>query len=199
VTFGDAAGKNIPFSSASSSGPASLEFAEDTDNGSNKVTVVAPAALAADRVATLPDKTGTIAMISDVPAAASASEQEAATDAEKYVTPATQHRHPSAAKAWLHSKLSAGAPQVSAAYNVTSITDDGAGLYRINLTTAFSSTAWAALLSCQGNGATDGLSAIRNGAATYYTASVLGVVCFTGTSSAAADPESFTFAGYGDQ
>lgn len=62
ATLGSAAGKNIPFAEASSSGPASLEFAEDTDNGSSKVTVAAPVALAADRTATLPDASGTLVL-----------------------------------------------------------------------------------------------------------------------------------------
>jgi hypothetical protein len=47
---------------ASASGPASLDFAEDTDNGSHKATIKAPAALAADRTLTLPDVDGTLAV-----------------------------------------------------------------------------------------------------------------------------------------
>lgn len=64
VALGDAAGKNIPWTGATSSGAASLLFAEDTDNGSHKVTLQAPAALAADRTVTLPDTTGTLALLS---------------------------------------------------------------------------------------------------------------------------------------
>lgn len=51
------------FSAAAASGPASLAFAEDTDNGSNKVTVIAPASLASDFTFTLPAFTGTPALI----------------------------------------------------------------------------------------------------------------------------------------
>lgn len=47
---------------ASSSGPASLALAEDTDNGANKITIVAPASLSADYTQTLPAATGTIAL-----------------------------------------------------------------------------------------------------------------------------------------
>lgn len=65
-TLGDAAGKNIPFTAASTSGPASLEFAEDADNGSNKVTVQSPSTLATDVLVTLPNKAGTLALESDV-------------------------------------------------------------------------------------------------------------------------------------
>lgn len=53
------------FTPASTAGPAALAFAEDTDNGANKVTLQASAALAADRTQTLPDKSGTVAMTSD--------------------------------------------------------------------------------------------------------------------------------------
>jgi hypothetical protein len=49
---------------ASAAGPASLDFAEDTDNGSNKGTLTAPAALAADRTWTMPDASGTVALAS---------------------------------------------------------------------------------------------------------------------------------------
>lgn len=56
----------LPATPASSSGPASLEFAEDTDNGSNKVTLIASASLAADVTVTLPGSTGTLALQSPV-------------------------------------------------------------------------------------------------------------------------------------
>lgn len=45
---------------ASSSGPTTLVFKEDTDNGTNKVTITAPAALASDFTMTLPAWSGTV-------------------------------------------------------------------------------------------------------------------------------------------
>lgn len=54
------------FVAASASGPATLALAEDTDNGTNKVTVTAPSSLAADYTATLPSATGTLAVTSEV-------------------------------------------------------------------------------------------------------------------------------------
>lgn len=48
------------FTPASASGPASLAFAEDTDNGANKITVIAPASLAADYTLTWPAATDTL-------------------------------------------------------------------------------------------------------------------------------------------
>lgn len=47
------------FTSASASGGASLALAEDTDNGTNKVTIQAPATLAGDYTLTLPVDDGT--------------------------------------------------------------------------------------------------------------------------------------------
>lgn len=48
------------FSSASASGAASLAFHEDTDNGTNKITVVGVASVTADKTLTLPDATDTL-------------------------------------------------------------------------------------------------------------------------------------------
>lgn len=45
---------------ASASGPTSFAFSEDTDNGTNKITIIAPAAVASDKVLTLPDATDTL-------------------------------------------------------------------------------------------------------------------------------------------
>lgn len=45
---------------ASASGPATLQFAEDTDNGTNKITVSAPASLGSDFTVTLPAATLTL-------------------------------------------------------------------------------------------------------------------------------------------
>ena len=55
------------WTTASASGAASLQFHEDTDNGTNKATVVGPALLGADITLTLPSSTGTIALTSDIP------------------------------------------------------------------------------------------------------------------------------------
>lgn len=56
------------FTSASASGPASLALHEDTDNGTNKITITGQSALAGDQVITLPDATGTVALTSDLSA-----------------------------------------------------------------------------------------------------------------------------------
>lgn len=48
------------------SSPAFIKLAEDTDNGTNKVTVIAPASIASDYTVTLPNSAGTLALTSDV-------------------------------------------------------------------------------------------------------------------------------------
>lgn len=48
------------WTAASASGPASLDFHEDTDNGTNKVTLIAPASVASDKTLTMPDATDTL-------------------------------------------------------------------------------------------------------------------------------------------
>ena len=48
------------FTKASACGAASLKFAEDTDNGTNTITVTAPASVASDKTLTLPDATDTL-------------------------------------------------------------------------------------------------------------------------------------------
>lgn len=47
-------------------------------------------------------------------------------------------RHPGVAKAWVNFN-GTGTVAINDSYNVTSITDDGVGLYTVNFTTAFSS------------------------------------------------------------
>jgi hypothetical protein len=60
LTFTISGGGLAEYTSASGSGPGSLYFAEDTDNGSNKITVTAPASIASDKTLTLPDATDTL-------------------------------------------------------------------------------------------------------------------------------------------
>ncbi len=73
VTNGDGVSGNptlaIPYNvilGSSSAGPSSVTFNEDTDNGANFGTLVAPAAMAGNRTWTFQDATGTIAFTSDI-------------------------------------------------------------------------------------------------------------------------------------
>lgn len=68
-SVGNIASKWTP---ASSSGPASLQFAEDTDNGTNKITLQAPPSLSSDVAITLPAGSGTLTVNTDNIASATA-------------------------------------------------------------------------------------------------------------------------------
>lgn len=67
------------------------------------------------------------------------------------VTPGNFKFHPGSAKAWVRFDGSATSVTAAAAYNVTSITDNGTGSYTIILTTAFSSANWAPVVGANLN------------------------------------------------
>lgn len=74
-----------------------------------------------------------------IPTPATQSQMEAATATTVYADPANVKYAPSAAKAWcLFDGTAVGTNAPTAGYNVTSVTRNAAGDYRINLTTAFS-------------------------------------------------------------
>jgi len=73
---------------------------------------------------------------------ATQAEVEAET-ADKYPDAALLKYHPGIAKFWVFCTVSGGTPTATASYNVSSITDDGVGLFQVNFTTAFSSADYA--------------------------------------------------------
>lgn len=89
-------------------------------------------------------------------ASATQAEQEAATSTTTYVSPGRQHFHPSAAKVWVNYAGSTGT--VNGSYNVSSVTNTGAGDETVNFTTALSAATFAAAVSA---GVTPGLSNAR--------------------------------------
>ena len=56
---------------ANATGPSSLRLYEDTDNGTNYVSIIAPSAVTSNRTITLPDATGTLLTAASTPAFAS--------------------------------------------------------------------------------------------------------------------------------
>jgi len=80
---------------------------------------------------------------------ASQAEQEAASATDKFVSPAKQHFHDSAPKAWLNFNGS-GTIAIRDSYNITSIEDNGVSDYTINIATNMSSANYAAVGSCSG-------------------------------------------------
>ena len=86
-------------------------------------------------------KYSTIANIRDILVAA-ASDQETGTSAALFVTPSVQHRHQSAAKAWIN--LSNNATDLIS-YNVSGTTDTGVGQYTVTILTDFSTDDYVAV------------------------------------------------------
>jgi len=81
-----------------------------------------------------------------VAGAASQAEQEAGSSTTVYVSPGRQQFHPSAAKAWVNFN-GTGTVAIRASYNVASVTDNGAGDYTVNFTTAIKDANYSAVLS----------------------------------------------------
>ncbi len=77
-------------------------------------------------------------------AAATQAEQETGTATNKPVTPGRQHFHDSAAKLWASVDRSGGTPSLnSPSYNITSVTDNGAGQTIVTIATDFSTAVYA--------------------------------------------------------
>lgn len=113
-----------------------------TPAGGGTVTNVATAGLATGGPIT---GTGTVTVT-----AATQTDQETSTSTAVAVVPGVQQYHPSAAKAWVLFDGAAGTPSVTVGYNTSSITDNGVGDWTWNLTTAFSTANWCAVVSFGG-------------------------------------------------
>lgn len=113
---------------------------------------IAVGTLTGTKTWTLPNLSGTFAMLSDVgtpAAAATQAELETATSTSTFVSPGTQQYHPSAAKFWvLYTTITT--TSITQSYNVASLTDNGTGDTTINYTTAFSSANYSVTASNQG-------------------------------------------------
>ena len=74
--------------------------------------------------------------------AASQSEVEAMSSALRWVTPQGMKWHPGVGKAYINF-AGASAPTIAGSYGVTSLDDDGPGLFGVNMSVTLSSTAYA--------------------------------------------------------
>lgn len=132
------------------------------------------------------------------PTAASQGDMEAATSTTAYVTPATTKNHPGVAKAWV-SFNGTGTVAIVASYNVTSITDNGTGLYTVNYTTPFSSsTSYTAVVSNNmesTNSRVAGLTSTRTASTTQISIEATTLAWGAGR----ADDSFVTLVAFGDQ
>lgn len=110
----------------SSTEAAYINLFEDTDNGTNKVKLQAPATLASDATITTPAVTGTLATLDG-------------TETLSNKTMASGTAGTQMIKAWCVFDGTTGSPTVTAGYNVASITKNGTGDYTITFTSAMAS------------------------------------------------------------
>ena len=121
---------------------------------------------------------------------------EGASAVTAYTSPGRQQLHPSAAKVWGNVDRSAGTPSLqSPSFNVTSVTDNGAGSTIITIATDFSSAIYSAgALAWNVNQTGDGtIGVIQTVGVTSF---VVTMIDHAGTLE---DTEDFSFWAFGDQ
>ncbi len=127
--------------------------------------------------------------------AASQAQQEAASSNVVSVTPANQHYHPSAPKAWARfDGTAAGTNAPSKGYNVTSIEKTGTGAYTVNLAITMSDALYAVVVSAPST-ANSGNTYYNNIGMNSQTATTFTLKYAVGAYS---DPAIVCFAVYGD-
>jgi hypothetical protein len=126
--------------------------------------------------------------------AAVQADQETGTSTTTNVTPGVQHFHPSAAKCWGYVTVTTGTPTLVVSYNVTSIADNDVGEVTVNIGTDISSANYAALVNTAGAESTG----INGGEEFASRAAGSFVAINTNEAGTFSDPESYSFAVYGD-
>jgi len=122
-----------------------LAYSSATANTNTRLALgTAGQVLAVNSGATAPEWTTVASGLS----AASQAEMETASSTTVAVTPGRAQYHPSAAKFWVKFN-GTGTPAINASYNFTSITDNGAGYYGLNIATDFSSGNYVVLATVQ--------------------------------------------------
>lgn len=121
------------------------------------------------------------------------SEMETATDTTRAVVAGRMKYHPGVAKAWV--TYNEVTPAILASSGVSSVSDDGTGIFTVNFSTAFSSANYAAVFGGTG---TAGIWFVKQSTATAPTASAFVVNVFN-FGPAADDGERVSCAFFGDQ
>ena len=121
---------------------------------------------------------------------ASQAEMESGTDSTKAVTPGRAHFHPSASKAWGKAGITGN---LLASYNMTSVTDTGVGAITFTIATDFSSANWSCVATIE-------LTSTTLAQSCTYDSQAAGSVLLRSVVEAgsAADPVSWSMAGFGD-
>jgi hypothetical protein len=122
---------------------------------------------------------------------AAQSDQETGTSTTLAVTPGTQHFHPSAAKFWVYSIVSGGVPQLTASYNVTSLTDTAVGQLTVVIANDFSSAFWPGFVTGEHTGANRFAQGETKNAGSWQVAT-------KDAGGTLQDPTAWNIVGYGD-
>lgn len=128
--------------------------------------------------------------------------QETGTATDRFVSPGRQHFHPGHPKFWLKASVSAGTPAIDVSYNVTSITDDGAGILTVTIATDFSSEHWCCMVAAELVDITlDIAGDVRNVSYNTMAAGTVVLQCHDNNTNPPVnlDPASWSAAGLGDQ
>lgn len=147
------------------------------------------------------DANGVAKMSVISPIAASQADMEAAVNLTTFVSPGRQVFHPGECKFWCDA-VGAGT-SINASYNVTSLTDTGAGLLTINIGTDFSSANYAVQVTVERAVTTLAVTdlkycSVRNAG---QAAGTILLEVWDGTAATAVqeDPTSYYVVGFGDQ
>jgi hypothetical protein len=127
---------------ANATGPSSLRLYEDTDNGTNYVSIIAPSAVTSNRTLTLPDATGTVQVSGNAISGTTGSFSSDLSFNSGYGSAAVAY----GCRAWVNFN-GTGTPAIRASGNVSSITDNGTGTYTLNFTTTLPDANYAANLT----------------------------------------------------
>lgn len=130
-------------------------------------------------------------------AAATQAEMEAASSTSVASSPGRQHFHPGHPKCWAYVTVSGGTPTLQASFNITSITDTGAGQLTITIATDFSSANWASSISVDPE--TNANGERLPGYSSKASGSILLEYRESSTGNSFRDPTAWDFIGFGDQ
>lgn len=137
--------------------------------------------------------------------AATQAEMEAASSTTAFSTPGRQHYHPGHPKCWGLATVAGGTPTLQSSRNITSVSDPGTGRITFTIATDFSSSNWPCLVTVErattdfGDNSRARTGTIRDGSRAagsiqfdcWYVPNSVGLV--------AADPDSWSMVGLGDQ
>jgi hypothetical protein len=177
---------------ANATGPSSLRLYEDTDNGTNYVSIIAPSAVTSNRTLTLPDATGTVQVSGNAISGTTGSFSSDLSFNSGYGSVATAY----GCRAWVNFN-GTGTVAIRASGNVSSITDNGTGDYTVNFTTAMPDANYSSVV---GLSTASGITVIaqiasdNSGALITPTTSALRLTSLRRSDAAAADVQHYHIA-----